>query len=260
MNKIIYLLLFSSLLCFEIAAQSEFIATSGRNTSSASGTFTDLANSQTCNWTLELDSSKDPGNVGGPYNMGNPRYINDSSDVNPTGLMASYDLGVSGTPAGRYRLSGTFMVGSCPTYFEPQITIFGNSQSNSTPQINGRYTVTWTGGGMAAVNDPNNDLENLATGDMIPSGTTFYLNGCNPECQPGPSSGNLTWSLVLPQAVDNVEFKINRGLRREAFSFDVALINTRPIPTLSQWGLILLSLSFLIFGLVAVRRKTFVST
>ena len=71
------------------------------------------------------------------------------------------------------------------------------------------YTITWTGGGNAIINDPINQL-NLADGSAIASGTTFTQTALT-------DNDLLEWSVALPLGATNFTISADNGAAFEGF-------------------------------------------
>ncbi len=63
------------------------------------------------------------------------------------------------------------------------------------------YDLSWTGGGLAVINDPDDQIAVFNTGDLIPSGTTIWL--CNTV-----SNSLDSWNVRVPSSQFTIQQKI----------------------------------------------------
>ena len=129
-------------------------------------------------------------------------------------------------------------------YFDQQFTWNGGNFERA------QFAVFWTGGGVASVLDPDDQLSGLANGSTFSSGTNIVFSNDR------ILNESDSWKIDLPTGVESVSLRWssaepvdNSDLTREWVSFDITM--TVPEPTTGA----LCSMALLSLGFLRRRRR-----
>lgn len=160
----------------------------------ASGTYA-FADGTNGTWDLSTSSPTTINNGGNPYTPAN-FPVSSALGYAPNGT--DLFVYVNGSPF--FVAVTTLNLAGEPGWvtFEPEGTqIWGFRE----------YTFTWTGGGLATLNDPDGQLD-IADGSLIPSGTT--INDLT-SLSPNQPADNFTWSIEFPFGTNQIVFTSDQG-------------------------------------------------
>ena len=136
------------------------------------------------------------------------------------------------------------------TFSQPvDLLISGKTSGGFWFGDDGLYTVS-SSNGTLTLNDPSNELTGITTS---PSQVTF--NGLNSCLGPGPTPCS-NWSLTSPSITSlDINFTASQ-LNSTGLRFRInSVLPVSNVPTLSQWGIILLGLGILCIGAVFLWRR-----
>lgn len=189
-------------------------------------------------------------------------YTVSNRPIGTTGATYSMERVVdvnSGTPATIGYTDGTLVFeGLCNncgptiriTFSQPvELLISGKTNDGSWFGNDGLFTVSSSNGALA-LSDPNNELTGITTS---PSQITF--NGIT-ACNGSGATPCSNWSLTS-QAITSLDVNFTADQNNgTALRFRINSVLPANVPTLSQWGIILLGLGILCIGAVFVLKRS----